>query len=309
MLREITVDQHGLRLAAWHLEATTDALEGSGGRPCVVMAHGFGATRDSGLLPFAERFAAAGADVVLFDYRGFGASEGTPRRLVDHRHHREDYHAAIARARALDGVDPDRIVLWGSSYSGGHVLPVAVRDGRIAALISQGAAMDGLGAVAEIVRYAGLGQLLRLSGHALRDLAGAALGRRPHRVAIMGAEGARAAITSPDALDGYGAIIGPEFRNDMPARGILTIPFNRPVTAAAGVRCPAMFVVAGADAIAPPAAVRTAAARTAGPVEVLDLDCGHFDIYVGEAFATSAAAQVVFLERYLAPDSLRPPRS
>ena len=116
MPQEITVDQHGVRLAAWHLTATSDALNRPTGRPCVVMAHGFGATRDSGLLPFAERFAAAGTDAVIVDYRGFGASEGEPRQHVDHRAHREDYHAAIARARALDGVDPERIVQIGRAH-------------------------------------------------------------------------------------------------------------------------------------------------------------------------------------------------
>lgn len=300
MPQEITVDQHGVRLAAWHLTATSDALNRASGRPCVVMAHGFGATRDSGLLPFAERFAASGADVVIVDYRGFGASEGEPRQDVNHWHHREDYHATIARARALDGVDPERIVLWGSSYSGGHVLPVAARDGRIAAVISQGAAMDGLGAVAEIVRYAGVGQLLRLSVDALRDAVGPLVGAPPHTVAIKGPSGSRAAISSHDAEDGYGSIIGPGFRNEMRARGILGIPLNRPVTAAPRVHCPMLFVVAATDTIAPPSAVRAAARRAGGPAEVLEIDCGHFDIYTGEEFATSVAAQVAFLEKHLA---------
>ena len=55
------------------------------------------------------------------------------RQNVDHRRHREDYHAAIATARGLAGVDPDRIVLWGSSYSGGHVVAVAAEDPQVPA--------------------------------------------------------------------------------------------------------------------------------------------------------------------------------
>lgn len=170
MRSDLSLDSHGDRLAAWHYPAGSDALTTGRGRPCVVMAHGFGGTRDSGLAPFAEAFAGAGADVLLFDYRGFGASGGEPRQVVDHRRHREDYHAAIAAARALPGVDPDRIVLWGSSYSGGHVIAVAGQDPRILGVISQGAAMDGPRAVLEIVSYAGPRQLLRLTGHALLDV-------------------------------------------------------------------------------------------------------------------------------------------
>lgn len=294
-VQEIAVESEGRRLGAWYLRAQDESLAGAAGRPCVVMAHGFGATRDSGLLPFAEGFAAAGADVLLVDYRGFADSDGDLRQNIDHRAHRRDYHAAVARARLIEGVDPARIVLWGSSYSGGHVVAVAAQDPRIAGVISQGAAMDGLGAVMEILRYAGPAQLLKLSGHAIVDAVGALLGRSEHRVGVFGPPGATAAITSPDAAPGYGAIIGPSFVNDMPARGILTIPLNRPVTAAPRVRCPMLLVVAAADSIAPPAAVRKVAATAGGPVETLELDCGHFDIYVGEAFATSLERQIGFL--------------
>lgn len=297
MPTEIKIMSEGARLAGWHLPAGTDTLRGPGGAPCVVMAHGFGATRDSGLLPFAEAFAAAGAQVVLFDYRGFGASDGEPRGAVDHLAHRRDYHAAIAHTRTLPGVDPARIVLWGSSYSGGHVIPVAVADGRVAGVLSQGAAMDGLAAVVEILRYAGPLQLLRLGVHALRDAVGALFGAAPHRVGVVGPPGALAAVTAPDAEDGYGAIMGPTFYNAMPARGILAIPFNRPVTAAPKLHCPLFLVVADADTIAPPSAVRRVARTAGGGVEVLELDCGHFDIYRGAEFEVSVAAQVEFLQK------------
>ncbi|MCM3515597.1 alpha/beta hydrolase [Nocardioides sp. P86] len=295
MRHDLTIPSHGTSLAAWHVPATTDAWAGPAGRPVVVMAHGFGCTRDSGLLPFAERFAAAGADVVLFDYRGFGASAGEPRTLVDHRRHREDYAAVVAHVRGLPGLDPERVVLWGSSYSGGHVVAVAADDPRIAAVVSQGAAMDGLAAVREILRYAGPRQLLRLTGHALRDAAGHALGRPDHRIAVVGEPGSLAAITSHDGVDGYAAIAGPGFRNDTPARAILPIATNRPVARARRLRMPLFLLVAADDTIAPPAAVERVAERARGRVVVERLDVGHFDIYLGEPFERSVAAQVEFL--------------
>ena len=86
--------------------------------------------------PFAERFQAAGLDVLAFDYRGFGASEGKPRQTISIERQVEDYRAAIAAARALPGVDPNRIVLWGSSLSGGHVLRVAAGRDDVAAVIA-----------------------------------------------------------------------------------------------------------------------------------------------------------------------------
>src|SRR5271168_1799774 len=140
----VSFDSGGLRCAAVHLPGQGDAFAGEDGRrPCVVLAHGLGGTVDSGLLPFAERFAAAGLDALAFDYRYFGASDGEPRQLVSIPHQLEDYAAAIAFARGLPAVDPDRIVVWGTSFSGGHVVAVAVADRRVAAAISQVPSMDG----------------------------------------------------------------------------------------------------------------------------------------------------------------------
>jgi pimeloyl-ACP methyl ester carboxylesterase len=259
------------------------------------MGHGFGATRDAGLTPFAEKFAAAGADVVVFDYRGFGTSTGAQRQSVDHRAHRADYRCAVDFARGLDGVDPDRIVLWGSSYSGGHVVAVAADDPRIAGVISQGAAMDGLRAVFLILGYAGPGQLLKLTGHALRDVGHMVTGRSPHMIPIVGPPGSTATISSADGESGYQQIMGPTFRNEMRARGILPIMVNRPVTRAKKLKMPVLLVVAAHDSIAPVEAVEKVAQQVRGQVQVERFDVGHFDIYGGEVFDKSSATQVEFL--------------
>ncbi|MEO9140135.1 MAG: alpha/beta fold hydrolase [Jatrophihabitans sp.] len=298
-METVSFDSHGTRCEAWYLRALNDDLTTTRGRPCVVMAHGFGATRDAGLLPFAERFAAAGADVLVFDYRGFGTSEGTPRQDVDHRKHRQDYHAAVAFARARKGVDAARIALWGSSYSGGHVVVVAAQDQRIAAVISQGAAMDGVAALFSVQESGGTGKTAALTRAGLTDLARRARKQEPLMVPIVGDESSNAVISAPGALVGYQHIMGPTFVNEMCARGILRIAQNRPVRSAAKVSCPMFVVIAEADNIAPVKSVREVA-RRAPKAEVLSFPCGHFDIYVGEIFEKSCTEQVEFLCRVLA---------
>ncbi len=89
--------------------------------------------------------------------------------------------------------------------------------------------------------------------------------------------------------------MGPTFRNEMLARGIVPISLNRPVAVASRVRMPLMLVVATHDTIAPPSAVEAVARKASGRVEVLRLDVGHFAIYEGEPFERSVAAQVGFL--------------
>jgi uncharacterized protein len=284
---------------AWHLPATGDAFAGAAGRPCVVMAHGFGGTRDTGLLGYAEGFAVAGLDVLLFDYRGFGASTGAPRQLVSYRRQRQDYRAAIAAARRLPGVDPQRIVLWGTSYAGGHVIAVAAKDGRIAAVISLTPAMDGLATLAQIARYAGPGQLLRATGHGLRDAARAATGRAPHYIPIVGAPGSPAIISTPGAEAAYCAAAGPTWRNEVGARTALEVGLNRPTTFARRLTCPLLVQVGDHDSVAPPAAARRAAAK-APDSELRNYPVDHFDVYDGAGQQHALADQLDFLNRRLA---------
>jgi pimeloyl-ACP methyl ester carboxylesterase len=295
----VTFDSHGTRCEAWYLSAINDELTTTRGRPCVVMGHGFGATRDAGLLPFAERFAAAGADVLVFDYRGFGTSGGTLRQDVNHKRHREDYHAAIAFARARRGVDPSRIAIWGSSYSGGHVIAVAAKDQRVAAVISQGAAMDGLAALFGVQKSGGPGKTLALTKAGLQDLARALRRRPPLMVPIVGEPDSNAVISAPGAMAGYQNIMGPTFRNEMCGRGILRIALNRPITYASKVTCPTFIVVAENDNIAPVKSVHEVAKKVYRS-EVLSFPSGHFDIYVGDIFEKSSTEQVEFLRRSLA---------
>ena len=76
----------------------------------------------------AEAYAA-----LVFDNRCFGASDGEPRQEIDPSAQVRDYRHAITYASTQPEVDPARIGVWGSSYSGAHVLVVAAIDRRVIA--------------------------------------------------------------------------------------------------------------------------------------------------------------------------------
>ncbi|HEV2770131.1 MAG TPA: alpha/beta fold hydrolase [Solirubrobacteraceae bacterium] len=299
MRTDVTFASGAERCAGWRFTGEGQVYAGGRGRPCVIMAPGFGTTRDSGLEPFAARFAAAGLDVLLFDYRTFADSTGDPRRHVDWRRQREDLHAAVAFARGLDGVDSRRIALWGTSYAGGHVLSVAAEDPQIAAVVAQVPATDGLVVLAASARHAGPGALARATAIAMIDALGALTGRPPVRMPIVGPPGTLAAMTTPDALPGFRAIAGPSFVNDFCARGALLVGTNRPITRAGDVRCPLLVQVAEQDSVAPAASARKAAGR-APHAELRSYPVGHFDVYLGETRERVLGDQLDFLARHLA---------
>lgn len=297
---DISFLSRGVRCAAWHVHAESEGLVHRGLRPCIVIAHGFGGTRDTALMNFAAGFAAAGLDSLVFDYRTFGASEGTPRQVVSYRMQREDYRAAIDAARRLRGVDPDRIALWGTSYSGGHVLAAAAADPRIAAVVSLVPATDGLAAVLQIGRYAGPLAPLKLAAHGLRDAATTMTGSAPHHIPLAGEPGSVAIITTPGAREAYEAIAGPTWRNEVCARTALEVALNRPTTKAPKIKCPVLIQAGSDDRVAPPAAIRKTARRTGGPTTLLEYPVDHFDVFAGEWRVKALADQVDFLVRVLA---------
>lgn len=298
-MQELEFISDGQRCAAWYFRAVGTALDVGNGRPCVVMAHGFGGTRDSGLQPFARAFAGAGIDTLVFDYRGFGGSAGTPRQLVSFRRHRRDYVAAIKFARSIDGVDADRIALWGSSYGGGHVLAVAADDPRIAAVVAQVAAVDGMTSLINAIKSNGLRFLMKVNAVALLDILRWLPGRPPLLVPIVGPPGSVAAMNSPDAVSGMAAFAGPTWRNEFAARELLAIPFNRPVTRASRVRCPVLLQVGEHDAVAPAAAIERVARRIGSRAEVRRYPAGHFDVYVEPWLTPNIDDQVAFLTKHL----------
>jgi fermentation-respiration switch protein FrsA (DUF1100 family) len=290
----------GTRCAAWHYTAEDRSLEADAGRPCVVMAHGIGGTRDSGLEPFASALGGAGADVLLFDYRYLGASDGSPRGLVSPRRQIEDYKAAVETARTLPGVDVDRIVLWGVSLSGGHVFEVAAADDRIAAVIALTPGSDGLATSLALMRAEGPVPGLRLTAAGLRDIAASVRrGRAPVYIPLAGDPGTTAAVSAPGAAAAYEAIAGPTWRTEIPARSLLSIPAYRPVRKAAAIACPVLVQVADDDRTVPAASQMAVGERSRA--EIRHYPCDHFDVHAGgEWFAAVLEHQIGFLKRRLA---------
>jgi len=290
---DVTFQSAGTRCAAWLYRPEES---GGGPTPCVVLAHGFSGVRDQRLDAYAERFVQAGLTALVFDYRYFGDSDGEPRQLLDIRRQLEDWRAAIAYARALEGVDPARIAIWGSSFSGGHVMTLAARDPALAAVVSQVAFADGLITLPSL----GIGNALRLTREGLRDQVAALRGRPPHMIAAAGPPGSNSVMNTPDAEPGIQAITPPgsTWRNEVAARIALHIGSYRPARQAGKIRCPILFCVADDDDLTAPGPVLKAA-RKAPRAEVKRYPIGHFDIYVGEAFERAVADQVDFLKRHL----------
>ncbi|MEE3063509.1 MAG: alpha/beta fold hydrolase [Actinomycetota bacterium] len=280
------------RISAWLYRPA-----GVGDAPLLVMAHGLGGVRTMRLDAYAQRFAAAGYACLVFDYRNFGDSEGQPRQVLDIDMQLADWAAAVAYARALEGIDHDRIALWGTSFAGGHVITTAARLRGIAAVIAQCPFTDGLASARTISNPVATA---RIAARAIRDVIGARLGRPPVMIATAGKPGDVALMNTPDSYAGYLRLVpdGVELRNEIAARITMKVFTYRPGLLTPQVGCPILFCVCEYDSLAPAdATLRHAAKAPRG--EVHTYPEGHFAIYVGDAFERVVADQLAFLDKHL----------
>ncbi|WP_182377411.1 alpha/beta fold hydrolase [Nocardioides sp. WS12] len=281
----------GVRCAATH-------FVGAAGAPVVVLAHGLAGTQDSGLAPFAEAFAAAGLHAVTFDYRGFGASDGDQRQVVSLTDQIADLNAAVDAAKRLPGVDPARIVLWGISLGGGHVVSVAAQRTDVVAVISAVPLVDGLAAARLATKHHSAGQLLASTGRGMASAVRRKAGRGPTMIPVVAHPGETGAFTIPGAYEDYYAIAGPTWRNEIAADVVMELGGRAPAKAAAELSVPWLVQVADFDRSAPLHAAMKAA--FSGRAEVRHYPGDHFDLFPGKAFHEPAVQHALhFLKRHL----------
>lgn len=266
--------------------------------PVIVMAHGLGGIKSMRLDAFAEQFCAAGYACLVFDYRHFGESEGEPRQLLDIQKQLQDWQAAVDFARTHEDVDGKRVILWGTSFSGGHVLSTAANDGNITAVISQCPFTNGLASSLAMSPITSM----KITARALRDQVGALIGYAPIMVNTSGLPGSTALMTAPDAMPGYLKLLSEssdkQFRNEVAARFALQIIRYFPGRCASKIQCPVLFCICENDSVAPAGPTKKYASR-APKGEIKLYQEGHFDIYIGEAFNKVVRDQLDFLTQHV----------
>lgn len=295
MINSFSFASGGVTCAATHYRSMPDPAST---RPVVVLGHGLAGTQDSGLAEFAQAFADAGFDAVTFDYRGFGASDGSPRQSVSLAGQVADWHAAVDAAKALPGVDASKVVLWGVSLAGGHVVSVAADRNDVEAVVSVVPLVDGLAAARLAARHHSPGQLLGSTGRGLASSVRRKAGRAPSMIPVVARPGVVGAITLPGAYEDYLSLAGPTWRNEVAADVVLELGGRTSARDAKRMKVPWLVQICDFDQSAPPRAAAKAA--FAGRAEVRHYPGDHFDVFVGKPHHERARDHAIgFLRRHL----------
>jgi uncharacterized protein len=289
MRRDVEFDAEGCTLRGWLY--TPDGA--SGAAPCVVMAHGFSAVKEMYLDSFAEVFAGAGLAALVFDNRNFGASDGELRQEIDPWQQVADYRHAITWAQMQPEVDADRIGLWGSSYSGGHVIVVGAIDRRVKCVTAQVPLISGHRNARRLVRS---DFVAAVQGMFEADRAARYRGEAPAMIPVVDPDPmAASSLPTPDSWTWFsetGKNRAPSWKNEVTLRSVemfweyepgAYLPYVSPT--------PLQIVVAARDHLTVCDLAIEGFERALEPKRLVVLDGGHFDAYVAGFAEASAAAR------------------
>lgn len=293
---EIEFDAEGAILRGWHY--VPDG--GRGSFPTIVMAHGFSAVKEQYLDEYAAAFAVAGLAAVVFDNRNFGASEGEPRQEVDPVQQIRDYRHAITYACTLPDVDVDRIGVWGTSYSGGHVLAVAAHDRRVKCVVSQVPAVSGPEAALRRTRPDRVPAVLA----ALQaDRADRFEGAPPRMIKVVtDGDGGPCALAGDESWEFFSGSRSraPAWINDVTLRSTEMAREYEPDTSIHRISpTPLLMIVADQDHVTPTDLALAAYERALQPKKLVVLKGGHFVPYVEQFSESSGAAIDWFCEHLI----------
>jgi len=288
MRKEIEINAEGITLRGWLYKPDGK----SESAPIVVMAHGFSAVKEQYLDRYAEVFSHAGIYALVFDHRNFGGSDGTPRQEIDPWQQIRDYRHAITFASLLPEIDQNRIGIWGTSYSGGHVLVVGAIDRRVKCIVSQVPTISGSASAQRRIRPDLVAATIeRLNEDRVARFKGVA----PLMIPVVGEE-----LTTPCALAGEepweffqtSTSIAPEWRNEVTLRTVEMAREYEPGVYIPRISpTPLLMIVGTDDTVTPTDLALNGYEKALQPKKLVLLDGGHFVPYVDKFKESSNAAR------------------
>lgn len=269
--------------------------------PAVAMAHGMGAVKEMYIEPFARSFAQAGIAALLFDYRGFGASGGEPRSRISPRDQIEDYRNALTFLARRAEVDSGRLGVWGTSFSGGHVLHLGAYDPRVKAVVSQVGAMDLYANARRVTtpeQFEGFRAMM--AQERLRQAEHGGELYIPNAAPPGQGPAMQVDQETYDWLIAAQQSVAPAWRNEVTVDSLEAILEHTPARSIDRVSPrPLLMILATEDKWTPPDMIRDAFAAAGEPKRLIEIEGGHYAVYAGEGQAIAAKAATDWFTRHL----------
>ncbi|MDQ0504172.1 alpha/beta hydrolase [Xanthobacter agilis] len=297
MRTDVEFPSEGCTLRGWLYRPAN----GYDDRPAIVMAHGLSCVKEQYLDRYAEVFATAGFGVLVYDHANFGASDGAPRQEVDPVLQRRGYRDAISFAQTVPWVDPTRIGIWGTSFSGGHVIEIGATDRRVKCVVSQVPTISGYQSA---LRRTRADLVPALIARFEADRAARYRGEAPMMLpAVSDDPTVACAMGGPDSFDFFTETrpVAPGWRNEITLRSAELARENEPGIYITRISpTPFLMIVAEKDVLTATDLCLSAYQQALPPKRLVTIPGGHFDPYVRQFDRTSGAARDWFAEHLYA---------
>ncbi|KAE9364833.1 DltD N-terminal domain protein [Stipitochalara longipes BDJ] len=288
----------GVTLRGWfyrHNTSSTIPL------PCLVMSHGFSAVKEMSLGNYASHFINhLSLNILVYDHRGWGASDtlpGQPRQELIASIQCSDMSDAITYAQSRKEVNQEKIGIWGSSYSGGHVLWVGAVDKRVKAVVSQLAMVNGWENLNRLVRA---DMVAQFNAGFQADRLGRAAGQAPMVLPIVSSDPNQpGALPTAESFEFFETCEGRSFwKNEVTMKSMEDLRSYCPSLHINRISpTPLLMTVAEKDTLCPIDISLEAYSRALEPKELQIVPGGHFEGYAGPKFDLIVERQTAFLKK------------
>lgn len=260
--------------------------------PAIILCHGFAGIKEFLLPEYAKSFAAAGYIALIFDYRGFGESEGERGRLVP-AEQVVDIRNSITFMETLPEVDTARIGLWGSSFGGANVITTAVMDRRVRCLVAQLTFGSGERMILGDLEYSEREKLLGTLKKARERMVikNKSLSLTPDQI-----------LTDPDSKTFYQSSLQkyPALQTKIPLTTLQHIIEYKPEASITGLSIPVLIIGADKDIVCPVTESRRLFEKAVEPKELFIIEnAKHYDVYSGESFVKSSGKALEWFDKHL----------
>lgn len=296
MRKDVAFESKGLTCRGWLY--MPDNIDASQKVSAIVMAHGFSAVKEQALPSFAERFAAAGFGVLLFDYRYFGSSDGEPRCQLFPLEMVEDYRNAITWICEQPNVDTDRIGIWGTSFSGGLVAYTGTVDKRVKAVVAQAPSLTN----PEFRRSMDPERWESVAAFLLEDRIERYKTGSVNYMKVVAPEGEPCILPGPETYKAYMELksVAPNWRNEITLESMEKVREFDPVSLIHLMAPTALLVIAAEqDSLIPLDTVKLSYNRAVKPKKLIVHPIKHFDVYKEPWLTKVASEAIAWFDKYL----------
>lgn len=286
-LKSVFLSDHVKCAATLHLPEGDDLK----GLTAILMMHGWGGIQGALDEPFIRCFAKAGFAVLTFDYPGWGHSEGLPRNDINPWKRVSCADSALAHLKSMPEVDATRVVLWGTSFGGGHAIELASEHPELLGAIAQVPMLDGR----DSVKATPLPRLVRLGMNAIVD------SLSPKNRVYIPVVAPAGQFGSMDRDGAHESLLKgidqsrSRYDNRVAARSLLTMGLYRPIKRLKNIRIPTLLIGASRDSVAPFIESKLQSMNVSF-ITLRTLDANHFEPYFEPVLSKNLALQLEFLE-------------